>query len=332
MFIILTYNSHVWWSISIHPASSVFLECSGSSHTTVQLKTLNSHGPLDLGGINSLKANQWMTAWLCCVLQWSQSVSAIKSSLWLLVRTVTWTLTSNPTVILARFLRLHCEWVKNKQQALISYMAPVSHQETIVGRGSWRLLSMKSQEGRVHASASLILSRPDDLTISSLALWDNIIPAIIPGFVASWLCSTAHLVHLCLCMMRACVCTRVREETRARMSEGSSGAGCWLAEFPPSHSLIGELFGSTSGLRGFTKAYKAVLAWTIKQERVAEVVSLALIAFFFLMRKCSFMQYDTPFTFSLMNQGLAKSSVGEVMAMGEVWNARTQLCCPTETL
>lgn len=67
------------------------------------------------------------------------------------------------------------------------------------------------------------------------------------------------------------------------------------------------------GLSGFTKAYKAVLAWTIKQEKGGRS-ALVLMAFFFPDVKllCSLMQYDTPFISSLMNQGLAKGSAGEI--------------------
>lgn len=61
----------------------------------------------------------------------------------------------------------------------------------------------------------------DNSTISLFALWDDIIPAIILKFVASWICSTAHLVYLCLCMTQDCV--QVKEEMR--MSETSSGWG-----------------------------------------------------------------------------------------------------------
>lgn len=46
---------------------------------------------------------------------------------------------------------------------------------------------------------------------------------------------------------------------------------------------------------------------------MAEITFLALTAFFFLLLH-SAMQYDTLFTSSLMNQGLAKSSVEEIMA------------------
>lgn len=76
--------------------------------------------------------------------------------------------------------------------------APVSHQETIAGQGSRGPQSIKGRDGRERASASLILSRSAHLTVSSLALRDNIGPAIIPGFVACWLCSAAHLARLCL--------------------------------------------------------------------------------------------------------------------------------------
>lgn len=100
-------------------------------------------------------------------------------------------------------------------------MAPVSHQETIVGHGSCTLL----QEGCMHVSASLIPSRPDNLTISSFALWDNIIPSIILGFVAFWLCKRCTSGSFVFVYDES-LCVRVREETRPRIREGSSGAGC----------------------------------------------------------------------------------------------------------
>ena len=46
---------------------------------------------------------------------------------------------------------------------------------------------------------------------------------------------------------------------------------------------------------------------------MAEELVLALTAFFFLLLH-SLMQYDTLFTSGLMNQGLAKSSIEEIMA------------------
>ena len=149
---------------------------------------------------------------------------------------------------------------------------------------------MNCQEGRVIASAPLIPSWPDHLTISSFALWDDIIPAIIPGFVDSWLYSAAHLVHLCdesLCVcvhvcvcacvcvgvcMCVCVCVCVCVCAHARKWE-RTGKKEWVREV----ALTGRVSSRSQlnwtivqfnlGLSGFTKAYKAMLAWTIEQEK-----------------------------------------------------------------
>lgn len=147
MFIISTYNSHVWGCISFQrqifnlPWMVDFLILLYNWNLLIHIV------PLDLDKISSLKANKWMTASLSSVLHCSKSVSAITLSLWLLLRTVTWTLTSNPIIILACFLLLHCEWVKNVLYAFPSDMAPVSHQETIAGHRSWGCCPWKARKG-----------------------------------------------------------------------------------------------------------------------------------------------------------------------------------------
>lgn len=70
-------------------------------------------------------------------------------------------------------------------------------------------------------------------------------------------------------------------------------------------------------LSGFTKACKAVLVRTIRQEKGGGTTYFGLHCILFLHEKllCSLMQYDTTFTSSLMNQGLAKKcSVREILA------------------
>lgn len=125
----------------------------------------------------------------------------------------------------------------------LSDMAPVSQQETIAGRGSGQLLSMKPSEG-VCMSASLIPSWPDNVSTSS-SFWDEIILAITQRFAAFWVCRPPHLVHLCLCMMWVCVW----EGEESRMTEGSSGTECWLIE------CNWTVVQSNLWLSGFTKAF-----------------------------------------------------------------------------
>lgn len=70
------------------------------------------------------------------------------------------------------------------------------------------------------------------------------------------------------------------------------------------------------GLSEFTKAYKAILACTIKQEKGGRSTCFGSHCLLFPHVKllCSLVQYDTPFMSSLMNHWLAKSSDGEIMA------------------
>lgn len=102
---------------------------------------------------------------------------------------------------------------------------------------------------------------------------------------------------------------QVREETKPRMREGNSGAGCWLAELPPSHSLIGQLFSLTSGSLGSQRHTKTSIPWTIKQEKGGRSTCFGSHCLLLPHEKllCSLLQYDTPFTSSLMNQWLSKN-------------------------
>lgn len=140
---------------------------------------------------------------------------------------------------------------------------PIRHSSRITpGNNSWTRVTeaaVYEMPGRAcDCAASLIHSWPENLTISSFSLWDDIIPAIILrvcGLLALQCCTSGSFVLVCnesLCVC-VCVCARMQEreeEKRPRMSEESSVAACWLAEFPSSHSLIGQLFSSTSGSLG----------------------------------------------------------------------------------
>lgn len=83
------------------------------------------------------------------------------------------------------------------------------------------------------------------------------------------------------------------------MSEGSSTD--WQSFFHV--KLNWTIVQFNLGLPGFTKAYKAFRL--SNKKKVAGVLVLAFIALFFLLL-CFLKQYDTQFTCSVMNQGLAK--------------------------
>lgn len=51
-----------------------------------------------------------------------------------------------------------------------------------------------------------------------------------------------------------------------------------MVEFSPKSQFNWTIVQFNLRLSGFTKAYKAILAWAIEQQKMAEVLALALIA------------------------------------------------------